>query len=150
MRIVIYRYYHFSFVFFLLLSYLGFKINYLNLSDKSLFGKKLNLEKLSIKLKKYKICPLEIEDLKEIKSIQIVIHDLKNESFNLNKNSIKDLFLDKSVKFFGESNNLKTWDHILDHPILAKRDLQYNIFKRFINRQVKNFKRKKRKLLGIK
>ena len=107
MRIVIYRYYHFSFVFFLLLSCLGFKINYLNLSDKSLFGKKLNLEKLSIKLKKYKICPLEIEDLKEIKSIQIVIHDLKNESFNLNKNSIKDLFLDKSVKFFGESNNLK-------------------------------------------
>tara|TARA_B100000795_G_scaffold264340_1_gene244724 strand:+ start:522 stop:1397 length:876 start_codon:yes stop_codon:yes gene_type:complete len=49
---------------------------------------------------------------------------------------------------WGEKNNLKTWDHILDHPILAKRDLQYNIFKRFINRQIKNFNRKKRKLLG--
>ena len=34
---------------------------------------------------------------------------------------------------WGEKNNLRTWDHILDYPILVlKRDLQYNILKRFI------------------
>jgi len=44
---------------------------------------------------------------------------------------------------WGEKNNSRTWDHILDYPILAKRDLQYNIFTRFINRQIKNFKRHK-------
>ena len=44
---------------------------------------------------------------------------------------------------WGEKNNSRTWDHIIDHPILAKRDLEYNIFKRFINRQIKNYKRKK-------
>ena len=44
---------------------------------------------------------------------------------------------------WGEKNNSRTWEHTLDNPILAKRDLQYNIFKRFINRQIKNYKRKK-------
>tara|TARA_B100000787_G_scaffold143704_1_gene113348 strand:- start:282 stop:1154 length:873 start_codon:yes stop_codon:yes gene_type:complete len=44
---------------------------------------------------------------------------------------------------WGEKNNSRTWEHTLDSPILAKRDLQYNIFKRFINRQIKNYKRKK-------
>ena len=44
---------------------------------------------------------------------------------------------------WAEKNNLRTWDHILDYPILAKRDLQYSMLKRFINRQIKNFKRKK-------
>ena len=46
---------------------------------------------------------------------------------------------------WGEKNNLRTWEHTLDNPILAKRDLQYNIFKRFLDRQKKNFRRIKRK-----
>ena len=107
MRIVFYTYYHFSFVICLILSYFGFKINYLNLSEKSLLGKKLDLEKLSIKLKKNKIYPLDIEGLKEIKSIQALVYDLKNESYNLNNNSVRDIFLDKSINFFGKSKNLK-------------------------------------------
>tara|TARA_B100000787_G_scaffold131976_1_gene100847 strand:- start:318 stop:1190 length:873 start_codon:yes stop_codon:yes gene_type:complete len=44
---------------------------------------------------------------------------------------------------WGERNNLRTWEHILDYPILAKRDLQYGLLKRFIIRQTKNFKRRK-------
>ena len=44
---------------------------------------------------------------------------------------------------WGEKDNKRTWDHIVNNPILAKRDLQYNIFKRFINRQIKNYKRRK-------
>jgi len=46
---------------------------------------------------------------------------------------------------WAEKNNLRTWEHTLDNPILAKRDLQYNIFKRFLNRQKKNFRRIKSK-----
>jgi len=44
---------------------------------------------------------------------------------------------------WGEKNNSRTWEHLSNYPIIAKRDLEYNIFKRFINRQIKNFKRKK-------
>ena len=44
---------------------------------------------------------------------------------------------------WGEKNNQRTWVHNQDNPILAKRDLEYNIFRKFINRQIKNFKRKK-------
>ena len=44
-------------------------------------------------------------------------------------------------------NDKRTWDHNINSPILAKRDLKYNIFLRFFNRQTKNFKRIKRKLL---
>ena len=47
---------------------------------------------------------------------------------------------------WGEKNNQRTWVHNQDNPILAKRDLEYNIFRKFINRQIKNFKRKKRLL----
>ena len=43
-------------------------------------------------------------------------------------------------------NNLRTWVHLKDKPIVAKRDLQYNIFKRFINRQKKNLRRLLNKL----
>ncbi len=41
-----------------------------------------------------------------------------------------------------------TWDHNIDSPILAKRDLDYGILKRFLNGQKKTFKRIKRKLFG--
>tara|TARA_Y100000816_G_scaffold292431_1_gene287647 strand:+ start:3259 stop:4125 length:867 start_codon:yes stop_codon:yes gene_type:complete len=48
---------------------------------------------------------------------------------------------------WGEKNNQRTWEHNLNNPILAKRDLKYNIFRRFINRQIKTFKRYKKKLI---
>jgi len=38
-------------------------------------------------------------------------------------------------------NSQRTWEHNLNNPILAKRDLQYNVLKRFINRQKKTFNR---------
>jgi len=38
-------------------------------------------------------------------------------------------------------NNERTWQHNKDCPILAKRDLKYSIFKRFLKRQKKNFRR---------
>ena len=44
----------------------------------------------------------------------------------------------------GEKNNQRTWEHNLNNPILAKRDLKYNIFRRFTNRQIKTFKRYKK------
>ena len=41
-----------------------------------------------------------------------------------------------------EKNNKRTWEHIQNFPFFAKRDLEYNFFKRFINRQIKNFNRR--------
>ena len=73
-------------------------------------------------------------------------HDQSVFSLLCKKNSIESLSAYECD--WGEKYNLKTWDHILDHPILAKRDLKYNILRRFINRQIKSFKRKKRKLFG--
>ena len=43
----------------------------------------------------------------------------------------------------------RTWDHNLDYPFLAKRDLKYNLLRRFINRQIKNYKRLKKKLVNF-
>ena len=48
---------------------------------------------------------------------------------------------------WAEKENKRTWEHNFDNPILAKRDLEYNLFKRFINRQIKNFKRLKKKII---
>ena len=50
---------------------------------------------------------------------------------------------------WAKKNNHRTWIHNLDYPFLAKRDLQYNLLKKFINRQIKNLKRKKRLWFGI-
>lgn len=46
------------------------------------------------------------------------------------------------------SNNKRTWRHNKNGPILAKRDLEYNILIRFFKRQKKNFLRIKSKLFG--
>jgi hypothetical protein len=60
--------------------------------------------------------------------------------------------LNNSYKFsaleceWAEHNNQRVWDHIYNYPILAKRDKQFNIFKRFINRQMKTINRLKSKL----
>ena len=67
-------------------------------------------------------------------------HDQSVFSILCKKNLIESLSAYESD--WGEKNNIRTWDHILDYPILAKRDLQYNILRRFINRQIKNYKRK--------
>ena len=40
----------------------------------------------------------------------------------------------------GEKDNKRIWEHNFNNPVLAKRDLKYSIFKRFINRQVKTIK----------
>ena len=45
-----------------------------------------------------------------------------------------------------EFNGKRIWTHLNNYPILAKRDLKYNIIKRFIKRQSKNLKRLKKKI----
>lgn len=42
---------------------------------------------------------------------------------------------------WAEYMNKRTWDHLKDFPIFAKRDKKYNIFKRFFIRQKKNILR---------
>ncbi len=48
---------------------------------------------------------------------------------------------------WAENNNHKVWDHILNYPILAKRDKKFNFLKRFINRQKKTLRRLKSKFI---
>ena len=43
---------------------------------------------------------------------------------------------------WAEKENERTWEHLNNFPILAKRDKRYSLFKRFLNRQIKNFKRR--------
>ncbi len=42
---------------------------------------------------------------------------------------------------WAEDNNGRYWKHLDNFPILAKRDKEYNLIKRFLNRQIKNIKR---------
>ena len=46
---------------------------------------------------------------------------------------------------WAEFNNKRIWNHLKHYPILARRDKKYNIFKRFLNRQVKTLNRIKSK-----
>ena len=69
-------------------------------------------------------------------------HDQSVFSLLCKKNSI--LSLSAYECEWGEKNNIRTWKHTVDSPILAKRDLEYSILRTFINRQIKNFKRKQR------
>ncbi|MBD1173957.1 hypothetical protein IDH32_01040 [Pelagibacterales bacterium SAG-MED01] len=70
-------------------------------------------------------------------------HDQSVFSLLCKKYSIKSLSAYECD--WGEKNNKRTWDHNFDNPILAKRDLEYNIFRRFINRQIRTFNRYKNK-----
>jgi hypothetical protein len=45
-------------------------------------------------------------------------------------------------------DNQRTWTHLEDQPIVAKRDLKYNIFRRFVNRQKKSLRRLKLKFVN--
>ena len=49
----------------------------------------------------------------------------------------------------GKDGSGRKWDHLKNYPILAKRDLKYGLFKRFINRQKKTINRLKNKLHKI-
>jgi hypothetical protein len=42
---------------------------------------------------------------------------------------------------WAEDQNGRYWDHLKNYPILAKRDKQLNLFKRFFARQYKNIRR---------
>ncbi len=55
---------------------------------------------------------------------------------NNNIESFSAFELDWALK-----DNQRTWDCTVDSPIVAKRDLRYGLIKRFLNRQIKTFKR---------
>lgn len=67
-------------------------------------------------------------------------HDQSVFSILCKINSIESL---SAYEFdWAEKENKRTWEHIHNFPFFARRDLEYNFFKRFINRQIKNFKKK--------
>ena len=62
-------------------------------------------------------------------------------------NNIKTISAGECEWAEGKDGSGRKWDHLNNYPILAKRDLKYGIFKRFFNRQIKNFLRIKRKII---
>lgn len=46
-------------------------------------------------------------------------------------------------------NNKRTWIHNKTSPLIARRDLHYNLLRRFLNRQKKNFLRKKKYITNL-
>ena len=46
-------------------------------------------------------------------------------------------------------NNKRTWIHNKTSPLIARRDLQYNLLRRFLNRQKKTFLRKKKNISNL-
>ena len=64
-------------------------------------------------------------------------HDQSAFSLICKKNKI--FSLSASECEWAELNGKKTWEHLLNFPIQAKRDKKYNVFKRFLNRQKKKF-----------
>ena len=73
-------------------------------------------------------------------------HDQSVFSILCKKNSITSLSAYECDWVVHE--NKRTWSHNKNSPILAKRDLKYNILKRFLDRQKKNLKRIRVKLIG--
>ena len=71
-------------------------------------------------------------------------HDQSALSIICKKNNISSLSVSECD--WVEFNGKRIWTHLNNYPILAKRDLKYNIIKRFIKRQSKNLKRLKKKI----
>lgn len=66
--------------------------------------------------------------------------------FSIIAKSHNVFYLSASECEWAEDKNGKTWEHLREKPILAKRDKKYNIFKRFFSRQKKNYNRILKKL----
>jgi hypothetical protein len=106
--------------------------------------------------------------LKEWLNVFIINPDLVNDSMSKIKNDSgfienrhdQSIFsiLCKKYKILSLSayecdwylkNGKKHWESLKNSPIIAKRDLKYNYLKRFINRQIRTFRRYKNKLFLI-
>jgi len=66
-------------------------------------------------------------------------HDQSLFSILCKINNIKGL--SSSECEWAEFQNKRTWEHLENYPILAKRDKEYNLLKRFLDRQKKNISR---------
>lgn len=66
-------------------------------------------------------------------------HDQSIFSILCKINNIKGLSASECE--WAEDENGRYWEHLKTFPILAKRDKEYNLIKRFLNRQTKNIRR---------
>ena len=71
-------------------------------------------------------------------------HDQSVFSLLCKKNSISSVSAYESD--WAIKKNQRTWEHNKANPFLAKRDLKYNVFRRFINRQKRTLSRLKFKI----
>ena len=129
---------------------------YLQIKDDSLLLKSQQIWSGTMFFKNNKFTKELLNEWVKVLNISNLIDDSKSQSKNDNKfiehrhdqsafsllckkNNI--LTLSASECEWGEVNGARTWEHLSHNPIHAKRDKEYNLFKRFINRQKKNLKR---------
>ena len=79
--------------------------------------------------------------LKNFKDFLHHKHDQSVFSILCKLNKIESLSAYECEWFY--NNGKRYWNHTENSPIIAKRDKQYNLIKRFLNRQLKNFRRYK-------
>ncbi len=82
------------------------------------------------------------DDLSKSENHQKFIEHRHDQSiFSIICKEEKAFSLSASECEWAEKENKRTWEHLDNFPILAKRDKKFNVIKRFFNRQVRNFKR---------
>ena len=82
------------------------------------------------------------DDLSKSENHQKFIEHRHDQSiFSIICKEEKAFSLSASECEWAEKENKRTWEHLNNFPILAKRDKKFNVIKRFFNRQIRNFKR---------
>ena len=119
MRLVLFKYYNYLYPIVYVLNLVGFKINYLSISNFSIFKRQIDKDIIAEKLKK-NIKPLPIEQLPKIKTIQSFIHDINKDSLQNNLSSVPDDLINETLKFFGNIKSLKEKLRISLQKVLEK------------------------------
>ena len=104
-------------------------------------------EWLDVFYKRFDLVDDTVSKLKNLNGFIENRHDQSVFSLLCKKNNLKSFSAYECD--WAYLNNERTWIHNKKSPFLAKRDLKFNIFKRFYNRQKKTLLRKKKIIINL-
>ena len=104
-------------------------------------------EWLDVFYKRFDLVDDTVSKLKNLNGFIENRHDQSVFSLLCKKNNLKSFSAYECD--WAYLNNERTWIHNKESPFLAKRDLKFNIFKRFYNRQKKTLLRKKKIIINL-
>ena len=104
-------------------------------------------EWLDVFYKRFDLIDDTVSKLKNLNGFIENRHDQSVFSLLCKKNNLKSFSAYECD--WAYLNNERTWIHNKKSPFLAKRDLKFNIFKRFYNRQKKTLLRKKKIIINL-